>query len=186
MTRARAKVPASAMDGMTRHDASSRGDVMIRCRLSTLLLLIVLAALGLAMVVEYLQAPRRMSALKDRQAADGQWWRNFIEEESFLEKKTAATCREVLKIEPSLWTFATAEDVEPTNNAAERALRHAVCWRKTSFGTDSAAGSRFVERILTAVESWRRQGRDLLDFLVAAVSAHRSGGKPSSLLPAGA
>ncbi|WP_165252458.1 hypothetical protein [Paludisphaera soli] len=58
---------------MTRHDASSRGDVMIRCRLSTLLLLIVLAALGLAMVVDYLQAPRRMSELKDRQAADEQW-----------------------------------------------------------------------------------------------------------------
>lgn len=101
-------------------------------------------------------------------------------------KKTAATCREVLKIEPSLWTFATVEGVEPTNNEAERSLRQAVCWRKTSFGTDSAAGSRFVERILTVVESCRRQGRDLLDFLVEAVSAHRSGGKPPSLIPAGA
>ena len=101
-------------------------------------------------------------------------------------KKTAATCREVLKVEPSLWTFATTEGVEPTNNAAERALRHAVCWRKTSFGTDSAAGSRFVERMLTAVESCRRQSRDLLDFLVEAVEAHRSGGTPPSIIPAGA
>jgi transposase len=70
--------------------------------------------------------------------------------------KTAATCREILEVEPSLWTFARAEDVEPTNDAAERALRHPVCWRKTSFGTDSASGSRFVERRLTAVESCRR------------------------------
>lgn len=101
-------------------------------------------------------------------------------------KKTAATCREILKVEPSLWTFATVEGVEPTNNAAERALRHAVCWRKTSFGTDSPAGSRFVERILTTVEACRRQGRDLLDFLIAAVEAHRSGGTPPSLIPAGA
>lgn len=101
-------------------------------------------------------------------------------------RKTAATCREVLKVEASLWTFARAEGVEPTNNAAERALRHAVCWRKTSFGTDSAAGSRFVERMLTAVESCRRQSRDLLDFLVEAVEAHRSGEKPPSLVPAGA
>jgi len=100
-------------------------------------------------------------------------------------RKTAATCRELLKIEPSLWTFATVEGVEPTNNDAERSLRHAVCWRKTSFGTDSAGGSRFVECILTAVESCRRQGRDLLDFLVEAVSAHRSGGTPPSLIPAG-
>jgi transposase len=99
-------------------------------------------------------------------------------------RKAAATCREMLKVEPSLWTFATVDGVEPTNNAAERALRQAVCWRKTSFGTDSAAGSRFVERILTAVESCRRQGRDLLDFLVEAVAAHRSGAKPPSLIPA--
>jgi transposase len=101
-------------------------------------------------------------------------------------KKTAATCREILKIEPSLWTFATTEGVEPTNNDAERALRHAVCWRKTSFGTDSAAGSRFVERMLTTIESCRRQSRDLLDFLVEAVEAHRSGGTPPSLVPTGA
>jgi transposase len=101
-------------------------------------------------------------------------------------RKTAATCREVLKIEPSLWTFARVVGVEPTNNAAERAPRHAVCWRKTRFGTDSEAGSRFVERMLTAIESCRRQGRDLLDFLVEAIQAHRSGGKPPSLVPTGA
>ncbi|MDG3002420.1 IS66 family transposase [Paludisphaera mucosa] len=101
-------------------------------------------------------------------------------------KKTAATCREILKVEASLWTFAKAEGVEPTNNAAERALRQAVCRRKTSFGTDSPAGSRFVERILTAIESCCRQSRDLLDFLVEAVEARRSGGKPPSLVPAGA
>jgi transposase len=98
-------------------------------------------------------------------------------------RKTAATCREILKLEASLWTFAKAVGVEPTNNAAERALRHAVCWRKTSFGTDSPTGSRLVERLLTTIESCRRQGRDLLDFLIQAVQAHRSGGKPPSLLP---
>jgi transposase len=76
------------------------------------------------------------------------------------------------------------EDVEPTNNAAERALRQAVCWRKTRFGTDSESGSRFVERILTTVESCRRQARDLLAFLIEAVSAHRSGDAPPSLIPA--
>ena len=97
--------------------------------------------------------------------------------------KTAATCREIIKIEPALWTFAKVEGVEPTNNAAERALRHAVCWRKTSFGTDSATGSRFVERMLTTIESCRRQDRDLLAFLVEAVEAHRSGSTPPSLIP---
>ena len=65
--------------------------------------------------------------------------------------KTAATCAELLAVEASLWTFARVPGVEPTNNAAEREVRHAVCWRKTSFGTDSERGSRFVERVLTVV-----------------------------------
>jgi hypothetical protein len=59
---------------------------MIRCRLSTLLLLVVLAALGLAMVVEYRQVARRKAELRDRLAAEGQWWRSFTQEESFIEK----------------------------------------------------------------------------------------------------
>ena len=55
--------------------------------------------------------------------------------------------------------------VEPTNNAAERALRRAVLWRRKSFGTQSASGSRFAGRALTAVASLRQQGRDVLEYL---------------------
>jgi transposase len=95
--------------------------------------------------------------------------------------KTAGVCREILGVEASLWTFAGRAGVEPTNNAAERAVRHAVCWRKTSYGTDSERGSRFVERMLTVVASCRQQGRSVLDFLVQAVT-----GAQPSLLPQGA
>jgi transposase len=98
--------------------------------------------------------------------------------------KTAGTCREVLGLEPSLWTFARVGGVEPTNNAAERAVRHAVCWRKTSYGTDSEAGSRFVERVLTVVATCRQQGRSVLAFLTDAVQAARTGAAPPSLAPA--
>lgn len=73
--------------------------------------------------------------------------------------QTAATCRELLAREPALWTFVRVEGVEPTNNAAERALRHAVQWRKSSYGTESAAGSQFVENILTVVATCRQQER---------------------------
>ncbi|AWM38606.1 Transposase IS66 family protein [Gemmata obscuriglobus] len=97
--------------------------------------------------------------------------------------KTGAVCRELLAVEPALWTFARVGGVEPTNNAAERALRHAVCWRKTSYGTDSERGSRFVERILTVLASCRRQGRNVLAFLTDAVTAHRTGAKPPTLIP---
>jgi transposase len=99
--------------------------------------------------------------------------------------KTAGTCREILAVEASLWTFARVAGVEPTNNAAERAVRHAVCWRKTSYGTDSEAGSRFVERVLTVVATCRQQGRNVLGFLVEAVQAARTGAAPPSLIPAG-
>ena len=97
--------------------------------------------------------------------------------------KTAAVCRELLAIEPAHYTFAAMEGVEPTNNAAERALRHAVCWRKTSYGTDSASGSRFVERILTVVASCRQQGRNVLAFLTEAIHAANTAAQPPSLIP---
>jgi len=97
--------------------------------------------------------------------------------------KTAGVCGELLSIEPSLWTFAKVPGVEPTNNAAERAVRHAVCWRKTSYGTDSERGSRFVERILTVMASCRSQGRDVMDFLTRAITAHRCQSEKPSLLP---
>jgi hypothetical protein len=89
-------------------------------------------------------------------------------------------------VEVSVWAFVSILRVVPTNNAAERALRHAVCWRKTSYGTDSAAGNRFVERVLTVVAPCRKQGRDVLGFLMEAVQAAWAGTTPPSLVPTGA
>ena len=97
--------------------------------------------------------------------------------------KTVRTCRNLLKLEVALWLFVREEGVEPTNNAAERAIRPAVIWRRTSFGSDSAAGSEFVSRLLTVVSSLNLQERNILDFLVKSVSAARSGEIPPSLLP---
>jgi transposase len=97
--------------------------------------------------------------------------------------KTAATCRELLKVEPALWTFVRVPGIEPTNTAAERGLRHAVQWRKTSYGTDSVAGSHFVENILTVVASCRQQERNVLDYLTHCGQALYEGTPPPSLLP---
>ena len=96
--------------------------------------------------------------------------------------KTAKTCRQLLKQQSILWTFTQHEGVEPTNNAAERALRHAVIWRKLSHGTQSEAGSRFVERILTVVETRRQHGQNPLDFIRDAVVAYRRGLPAPSLI----
>ncbi len=76
------------------------------------------------------------------------------------------------------------EGVEPTNNAAERALRHAVLWRKSSGGTDSGRGSRFVERLLSVRETCRQQKQSLLAYLTACCDAHGAGRASPSLLPA--
>ena len=73
--------------------------------------------------------------------------------------------------------------VEPTNNRAERPLRRAVLWRRRSFGTQSAAGSQFVERIFTAVTTLRQQRRDVLDYLTAACTAAICRTPAPSLLP---
>ena len=81
-----------------------------------------------------------------------------------------------------LWTFLDVQGIEPTNNVSERALRPAVIWRKLSFGTPSARGSRFVETILTVVETCHRQSRNSFEYLTTAVQAHLAGERTPSLL----
>ncbi len=95
---------------------------------------------------------------------------------------TARTCAEIIKVWPALWLFVEREGVEPTNNDAERQVRHAVLWRKSSGGTHSELGSRFVERILTVVATLRRQDRNILHFLRDACEAHLSGSESPSLV----
>ncbi len=97
--------------------------------------------------------------------------------------KTAGTCRHLLKREASLWTFVWEEDVEPTNNQAERPLRRAVLWRRRSFGTQSERGSRFVERVLTVVTTLRQQQRDVLAYLASACLAKLRGALAPALVP---
>jgi transposase len=98
--------------------------------------------------------------------------------------RTTGTCRELLAGETHLWTFVRVEGVEPTNNDAERALRHGVIYRKLSGGTDGEAGSRFVERILTVVATCRQQDISVLDYLTRCYQAHLDGQPAPSLLPA--
>ena len=103
------------------------------------------------------------------------WWPVYeaLEEGAIgLRGKQAGMCQHILDRVDYLWTFLTHEEVEPTNNASERALRHAVIWRKLSFGTQSAAGSRFVETMLSVIETCRQQNRDVFTYITEAVQAH--------------
>lgn len=98
--------------------------------------------------------------------------------------KTAGTCRDLLELAPALWLFIDLPGVEPTNNAAERAIPPAVLWRRKSFGTHSATGSRFAERLLTVAATLKQQGRNIVEYVTAACDASLHGRSAPSLLPA--
>ena len=95
--------------------------------------------------------------------------------------KLSRFCESLLDRYHMYWLFSWTEGVEPTNNHAERVQRRAVLWRKRSFGCQSAEGCRFVERILTVVQTLRLQKRNVLDYLTQCLTAHRAG-KPTPAL----
>lgn len=98
------------------------------------------------------------------------------------DKKVPGFCKKLLPLEPALFLFSRVPGVEPTNNRAERALRPIVLWRKGSFGTSSAQGSRFVERMMTVVMTCRLQGRSVLTYLRDVCLAQDRGKRAPSLL----
>jgi len=93
------------------------------------------------------------------------------------------TCQQVLQRSDALWTFLEIQGVEPTNNAAERALRQSVIQRKISHGVQSTSGAICRSRLLTVTTTLRQQGRDIWQFLEQAWIAHHRGGVMPSLLP---
>lgn len=99
-------------------------------------------------------------------------WETLEDGERCRHARTVAVCGDLFRRFDQLWMFLEHPDVEPTNNAAERSLRHAVIWRKVSFGTQSESGSRFVETLLTVIETCRQQNRDVLTFITESINAH--------------
>jgi hypothetical protein len=90
------------------------------------------------------------------------------------DSKLRNQCKSLYAHSEHLWRFITTEGIEPTNNAGERALRPAVIYRKLSFGTQSEAGSRFVERIFSVAGTCRMQNRNAFEFIVRAIQAKLS------------
>ena len=95
---------------------------------------------------------------------------------------TVRTCQQLQKVTGGLWTFLEIEGIEPTNNAAERALRQSVIQRKISQGVQSRQGAICRSRLLTVTTTLRQQGRDVWEFLEQAWIAHHRGGVMPSLL----
>jgi len=100
-------------------------------------------------------------------------------------KGMSGSCADILAHRDALWTFVSHEGVEPTNNHAELELRDFVLWRRRSFGTRSQRGDRFAERVMTVVRTARKQGLDVLDFLVRSITASIDNATAPTLLAAG-
>ena len=96
---------------------------------------------------------------------------------------TVRTAQQLLQLADGLWTFLETRGIEPTNNAAERALRQSVIQRKISHGVQSRQGAICRSRLLTVTTTLRQQGRDVWQFLEQAWIAHHRGGVMPSLLP---
>jgi transposase len=96
-------------------------------------------------------------------------------------RRTHGLARNLLKLWPALWTFATIKGVAPTNNHAERGLRGAVIYRKLSLGSQSDEGETRIARLLSAHTTCRLQDRSLFDYLADAL-AHHARGAPVPLL----
>src|SRR3990167_3981937 len=97
--------------------------------------------------------------------------------------KTSGTCRNILFYGSALWCFLEIDNIEPTNNMAERLIRTIAIWRKTSFGTQSKSGSLYMERIMTVVATCKLQKRNILEYLTCAVKSHLEKISFPSLLP---
>ncbi len=96
----------------------------------------------------------------------------------------SGSCADILEHRQALWTFVDREDVEPTNNHAERELRAFMMWRKRSQGTQSERGNQYAERMMTTVHTARKQDKNVLDFLMTTYAAHVAGTAKPSLFPA--
>lgn len=97
--------------------------------------------------------------------------------------RTANTCANLLKLWPAMWTFLNNPLVEPTNNAAERALRDYVIKRKLSYGTRSKRGMDFTERMFSTVQTCKMQARVTYDFVHEAIKSWIGHVRPPSLVP---
>jgi transposase len=134
---------------------------------------------------QYLEHGHDLAWLRDRLAPQREQIRLLLEDGARgRHKQTARFCDGLLEEYEALWTFCDVPGIDPTNNAAERALRHGVILRKIQLGTQSERGNRWIERICTVRETCARQHRSPIAYLVdAATAAHHRQPIPSLAPP---
>jgi transposase len=85
-----------------------------------------------------------------------------------LDSKKAQTLQGRIRRYAKEWlTFLDHPSVPPTNNLAEQAVRFLVILRKLTFGSRTRAGARRMGAMMTVIQTAKRQGRNVIQFLVA-------------------
>lgn len=106
----------------------------------------------------------------------------LLEQAASCRCKLSGKCRRMSNHREHLWTFVHDQSVAPTNNIAERIVRQGVLWRKSSFGTQSERGARYVERILTVCATCRLQGQSFIEYVRNVCHCHLNGVAVPSLI----
>jgi transposase len=104
---------------------------------------------------------------KDREAA---WLRDEQArlEAVPLDSKKAKTLQGRIRRYSKEWlTFLDHPGIPPTNNLAEQAVRFLVILRKLTFGSRTRAGARRLGAMMTVIQTAKRQGKNVIRFLVA-------------------
>jgi transposase len=101
---------------------------------------------------------------------------DYLEQGSYTDPalKASRFCKNLLEHFNALWIFLSIENIEPTNNHAERCLRHSVIWRKKYFGTRSDYGSLFVSRSASVVMTCKLQSKNAFTFISQVLKHHFS------------
>ena len=95
--------------------------------------------------------------------------------------KLKALAREILNDWDAVVAFVKNPGLPPTNNEAERALRHAVISRRISFGTRTSEGSRAYAALLSVLETCRLRGQDPWEYLAQTIALARKGETPQPI-----
>lgn len=95
--------------------------------------------------------------------------------------KLKGLANEILRDWDAVVEFVKNPDLPPTNNEAERALRHAVISRRISFGTRTSEGSKAYTALLSVIETCRLRNQNPWDFISQVITLGRKGISPISI-----
>ena len=92
--------------------------------------------------------------------------------------KLKALAKEILNDWEAIVAFVKNPELPPTNNEAERTLRHAVIARNIGFGTRTSEGSLAYSSLLSVIETCRLRDINPWIYIAQVLANARTGIEP--------